>query len=105
MPGLQKERDAMTGTTRSSDGLDSRRKKALLRSWRRGIREMDLILGGFADREIGTLTDGEIEQYEQLLDVPDIDFFSYVTGEKPIPEALQMPLLRRIIDFARSQNA
>ena len=41
----------MTGTTRSSEGLDPRRRKLLFRSWHRGIREMDLILGGFADAE------------------------------------------------------
>ena len=39
----------MSGTTRTSEGLDARRRKLLFRSWHRGIREMDLILGGFAD--------------------------------------------------------
>ena len=45
----------MTGTTRSSADLDPRRRKALFRSWHRGTREMDLILGGFADDRIGEL--------------------------------------------------
>ena len=58
----------MTGTTRSSEGLDARRRKLLFRSWHRGMREMDLILGAFADAEIGALTDAEIDQYERLLD-------------------------------------
>lgn len=94
----------MTGTTRSSDGLDPRAKKALLRSWRRGIREMDLILGRFADAEIGTLNDEEIEQYERLLDVPDIDLFNFMTGERIAPEAVDTPLFRRIVAFSRSQG-
>ena len=42
----------MTGTTRSSNGLDDRRKRLLFRCWHRGTREMDLILGRFADAEI-----------------------------------------------------
>ena len=45
----------MTGTTRSSSDLDPRRRKALFRSWHRGTREMDLVLGRFADAEIGSL--------------------------------------------------
>ncbi len=42
----------MTGSTRSSGGLDDRRKRLLFRCWHRGTREMDLILGRFADAEI-----------------------------------------------------
>ena len=50
----------MTGPTRSSHGLDLRRRKLLFRSWHRGIREMDLVMGRFADAEIGRLTDTEL---------------------------------------------
>ena len=42
----------MTGTQRSSADLDVRRRKILFRSWHRGIREMDLIMGQFADAHI-----------------------------------------------------
>ena len=45
----------MTGTNTSSEGLDARRRKLLFRSWHRGMREMDLILGAFADAAIETL--------------------------------------------------
>ena len=47
----------MTGTTRTSADLDPRRRRLLVRAWRRGIREMDLILGGFADQHIAGLSD------------------------------------------------
>ena len=50
----------MTGSTRSSSGLDDRRKRLLFRCWHRGTREMDLILGRFADAEIATLSDDEL---------------------------------------------
>ena len=52
----------MTGSTRSSGGLDDRRKRLLFRCWHRGTREMDLILGRFADAEIADLTDDELGQ-------------------------------------------
>ena len=57
----------MTGTTRSSADLDPRRRKALFRAWHRGTREMDLILGGFADAFIDTLSDAELTEFERLL--------------------------------------
>jgi antitoxin CptB len=77
----------MTGTNLSSAGLDARRAKALFRSWHRGMREVDLILGDFADAEIASLTDAELDQYEELLGVPDGDLLRWVTGERPVPDS------------------
>lgn len=49
----------MSGTTRTSADLDPRRRRTLFRAWHRGIREMDLIMGRFADAEIGDLSEEE----------------------------------------------
>lgn len=84
----------MTGTTRSSADLDARRRRALFRAWHRGMREMDLVLGRFADREIATLSPEELAQFEALLEVPDGELLKWVTGEAPAPEAQQVLLLR-----------
>ncbi|HEY4192319.1 MAG TPA: succinate dehydrogenase assembly factor 2 [Mesorhizobium sp.] len=94
----------MTGTKRSSEGLEPRRAKLLFRSWHRGMREMDLILGQFADAEIAALTDAEIDQYEQLLDIPDTEFLPWVTGERPVPTGLDSPLLQKILASRRSMT-
>jgi antitoxin CptB len=94
----------MTGTMRSSEGLDARRRKLLFRSWHRGMREMDLILGSFADAEIGALTDTEIDQYENLLEIPDTELLPWITGERTIPEAEQTDILLRILAFRRNLN-
>ena len=74
----------MTGSTRSSDGLDDRRKRLLFRCWHRGTREMDLILGRFADTEISDLPDADLAELERLLEVPDPDLYAALTGEKPL---------------------
>ena len=94
----------MTGTTRSTDGLDARRRKLLFRSWHRGMREMDLILGSFADARIDALTDAELEQYESLLEVPDTILLPWLTGEQPIPEREQATILHQIIAFRRAMT-
>lgn len=94
----------MTGTTRSSEGLDARRRKLLFRSWHRGMREMDLILGSFADAEIGALTGDEIDQYERLLDIPDTEFLPMVTGERPVPQEIDCSVLQKILASRRSMT-
>jgi antitoxin CptB len=95
--------EGMSGTTKSSEGLDVRRRKALFRSWHRGMREMDLVLGGFADQAIETLTDAELDQYEQILTENDADLLAWVTGEKPVPFGLATPLFDRILASGRQK--
>ncbi len=65
--------------------------------WHRGMREMDLILGRFADAEIGALTGDEIDQYERLLDIPDTEFLPLVTGERPVPADTDCAVLQKIL--------
>ena len=89
----------MTGTTRSSDGLDDRRKRLLFRCWHRGTREMDLILGRFADAEILDLRDGELDQFERLLELPDPDLYAAVIGDKPLAPEYATALFDRIKAF------
>ena len=89
----------MTGTSRSSEGLSERRRKLLFRSWHRGIRETDLIMGRFADACTATLTDNDLDQYEMLLDVPDRDLYSWVVGEYDPPESHDTALFRKLRDF------
>jgi len=102
MRRLKQGCDTMTGTTRSSEGLDARRRKLLFRSWHRGMREMDLILGSFADAQIGALTGDEIDQYEMLLEISDTDFLPMVTGERPVPPDLDCAVLQKILASRRT---
>jgi antitoxin CptB len=89
----------MTGSTRSSDGLDDRRKRLLFRCWHRGTREMDLILGRFADAEITRLTDEELTDLELLIDVPDPDLYAALTGSIPPAAEHAGALFERIKAF------
>jgi antitoxin CptB len=89
----------MTGTTRSSSGLDDRRKRLLFRCWHRGTREMDLILGRFADAEISGLSDAELAQLEDLIEVPDPDLYAALTGDMTLPPEHASPLFDRIKAF------
>jgi antitoxin CptB len=89
----------MTGTGRSSDGLDVRRRRLLFRAWHRGMREMDLILGRFADRHIDRLADAELDEFERLMDLPDGEVLAWLTGAYDVPASHDGPLLRQLIAF------
>jgi antitoxin CptB len=89
----------MTGTTRSSADLDPRRRRILVRAWRRGIREMDLVIGGFADAEIAGLNDTELDELEELMAEEDADIFRWVTGEAEIPVKFRTALFDRMRSY------
>ena len=86
----------MTGSTRSSGGLDDRRKRLLFRCWHRGTREMDLILGGFADAEITNLAERELGQLERLIELPDPDLYAALTGDTLLAPEYRSELFDRI---------
>ncbi|MCD6070656.1 MAG: hypothetical protein K0S42_1172 [Microvirga sp.] len=89
----------MSGTTRSSAGLDVRRRQILYRSWHRGMREMDLIMGRFADAEIGELSEEDLAEFERLIEVTDRDLLGWITGEIETPSNYDTPLFRRLKAF------
>ena len=89
----------MTGMTRSSEGLDPRRRRLLFMCWHRGIREMDLILGRFADEHIDRLTDDEVSAIEQLSEQRDQDLLGWFTGEFDTPSEFDTPVFRKIREF------
>jgi antitoxin CptB len=89
----------MTGMTRSSAGLDERRRRLLYRAWHRGTREMDLIMGPFADSCIGELSEADVADFERLADAPDPDIYAWIKGEREVPDAYDGPIFQRLRAF------
>ena len=65
---------------------DVRLKRLGMRSMRRGIKEMDLLLSAYADRNLAAMTDAQLDLYEELLDENDQDLLSWSTGQHPAPD-------------------
>ena len=66
--------------------LEHRLKPLKMRSMRRGIKEMDLILSAFADAELARMDSSTLEHYDALLDENDQDLYRWVTGQENAPE-------------------
>lgn len=86
----------MSGPQLSSAGLDPRRKRLLFRAWHRGMRETDILLGRFADREIVGLSDSELDDLETLVEAPDGELLKWITGELAVPEEFDTLLFARL---------
>jgi antitoxin CptB len=84
---------------REGEALDPRRKAARFRAWHRGTREMDLVMGRFADREIETLPEEELALFERLLDLTEADVFAWITGAVPPPDGIDPAFIARLGTF------
>lgn len=90
----------MTGITRTSADLDERRRRILYRCWHRGIREMDLVLGQFAEAEIADLTNEELDELELIMAEEDNDLIKWVIGAEPVPARFETPLFHRVAKYS-----
>ena len=92
----------MSGTSRSSADLDPRRKKLLFQSWHRGTREMDLLMGRFADATVDEWSEGDMTDMEALLRVPDPELYKWLTEHEPVPDNHRSAILDRVIAFHKA---
>jgi len=84
------------------DALDTRRRRVRYRAWHRGIREMDLVLGPYADAMTPLLQPEALDRLEVLMDEADTDLLKWVMGQEPPPKDVDAELLGQLIDFRRT---
>lgn len=65
---------------------DAMVKRLHMRSMRRGIKEMDLILSAFAGAHLADMSDAELALYDQLLSENDHDIYGWIGGQFAVPD-------------------
>jgi len=83
----------------TADDLDTRRRAIKIRAWRRGMREMDILIGGFVDARLATLSEAEVSELERLMDVEDQKAFSWLCGTEEPEPGYDTPVFRQIQQF------
>ena len=86
----------MTSTTES---LETTRKRLLFRSWHRGTREMDLLLGRFAERNLPTFSKQQVERYAALLEHDDNDLYDWMAGREQPPAMFDHDVMKLLMNF------
>ncbi len=77
-----------------------RRKRMRFRAWHRGFKEMDLILGRFAEARLAGLNEKELDQFEAILDAADGPLYHWITGKEAVPEDFDTPLMAALRAFS-----
>jgi antitoxin CptB len=68
-----------------SELRDHKVKRLAMRSMRRGIKEMDLILSSFADLNLAVMDDAALDLYDAMLNENDHDLYQWVTKQTAVP--------------------
>ena len=71
-------------------------KRLTYRSWHRGCKETDLVLGTYCARHIEQLSEPQLQLFEALLDEDDAEIWAWLTDKKPCPNAEYAPLLAEL---------
>ncbi|MEI6098710.1 MAG: succinate dehydrogenase assembly factor 2 [Alphaproteobacteria bacterium] len=79
-----------------------RQKRMTMRSWRRGTKEMDLVLGPFAQTHLAGMSEAELQLYDALLDENDQELIAWVMGTGAVPGRFAA-LVAQISGFARER--
>ena len=88
-----------------STDADIRRRRVAFRAWHRGTREMDLILGRFADAVLPGCSERDLDGFEALMEWPDPDLYKWVTGETRPPAEVDGDFLARVRAFHVEQGS
>ena len=76
-------------------------KRLLYKSWHRGCKETDLILGGFSQKYLKGFTDEELDLYESFINEDDWDIYAWLTQNKTFPQEH----VNKVTDLLRSYDA
>ncbi len=85
------------------ENLENMRKRLQYRSWHRGTREMDLLLGSFADGHLSGFSESELAQYEEILNISDPDLYNWMTGQEAAPANLLNSVLEKLLEHRFGQ--
>ncbi len=85
------------------ESRELRERRLRMRAWRRGLREMDLVLGPFADAHLAAMPEAEVDAFEALLAEADLDLLPWVLGREAVPP-VHARLVGRLADFMKMRR-
>ncbi|MBI0539053.1 succinate dehydrogenase assembly factor 2 [Roseomonas sp. KE2513] len=85
--------------------LSPRRRRLLFRAAHRGTKETDLLIGGFVSDRIEAFSEQELDEVEEILELPDVDLTDWLSGRRPVPADLQSPMMRRLLEASALPGA
>jgi antitoxin CptB len=82
------------------DDIGRWRRQLRFRSWHRGTREMDLLMGRFADAHLQDFGREQLDLFARLLENSDPDIYDWIIGKMPVPAGSDSDVLALLRSFS-----
>lgn len=77
---------------------EARRKRLFFRCHHTGMKENDILIGAFAEKHLGELSNDDVRWFEDfLMNNNDIDIYNWIVGNKPLPPEFEHPVMQRLM--------
>ena len=86
-----------------TETTENRRKRLRFRAWHRGTKEMDLLIGSFADAHLGEFGGDQLDRFEALLDVPEPVVYDWILGRTRPPAEFDNDVVGLLLAFEYKQ--
>jgi len=82
-----------------SDPIEVRRKRLMFRSAYRGMKELDLVVGAFAEAHVADFDSDSLREFEAILDIPDSDLLDWLTLKSKVPAEMNSSVMQTLMNF------
>ncbi len=89
----------MNDNVQTVEDIEKKRKRLIFRSWHRGTREMDLIMGRFSDAHVAGFTEPELSLYDEILSHNDPDLYNWISGREETPANYMNTVMERLLKY------
>lgn len=90
-------------TTETMSDQEKRVRRLFFRATHRGIKEMDILLGGYAEENLPKMSAAELDEFEMLLTVQDQKFYSILLGDEPVPAGFEGDMMQALIHYTHNR--
>lgn len=87
-----------------TDALEKRRKRLRYRAAHRGMKELDLLIGRFAECHLESLDSAQLDRFEQILEVPEPLLYDWLTGNAAPASEYDHDVTRLLLAFDYPSN-
>lgn len=85
--------------------MEKRRKRLLWRAKCRGWLELDVLMGTFAERNLGHWDDDKLDLFEEVLELENPDLFKWFTGQAAVPDVLkENEVMAMLVEYVKSDH-
>jgi antitoxin CptB len=90
----------MSQNIMSENSLENRKKKIIYRSWYRGCKETDRILGHYVKQNIERFDESQLDDLEEILALQDVDIYNWLSGKQKTPaNVMENPIFKELMEF------